>query len=957
MKKKYSSELSMLKDMFPDWTDTDLVFALEEADGDIPSTVEKITQGAVSQFAEVKKTKDRARSKVKEDTLAASSTGKDSSSSRARGRGGFDSTRGGRGRGSERGRGGHRGGRGGHTTTNGTGKEATEASIPTTESTAWENTAAADAANGSAGPAPVKAPAAVAESTKSAAPAVPAQKSWASMFAPKPAPAPVPKKAPVPQTAAAEPPAAATPQKDTTEAEVPAPAPEVPEPEAPAVLPHELPADRPDTSDGGEALDLTPSKDPLTEENVEHLPDTSVPPATLTAASTTGSLDPRNLTPLPQAQGARVPLGGYATSANRLAGTGVRSASFQRRVKEQQEAVVMPGHSAVDRAAVQFGSMGLNGEPGLDVDDEREDPETRQQPQHSPPSQPRASLPPAPRQPSDQPEAVQTAAVPTPKQAPGLPPASAQNQQQIQDPSLSQGAAHEQQSNQYNQYHRYGQQDLSAPGQQKQYDPFSHQGQQNHYDQYGQQHQQQQQPQSSFGGLSSAPSDYSSYYTSDHQQRGYNQYYGGSYAPQQDTRSQSSQNQPDAALGQQRSASGFGTGPNESAFGTQGQQQVSIRHLISGNSPFGVELRHDAAGAHVPVQPLPSTSGSMSPRSTQAVGAAIFRADSGLALSPSRKMLNHRASFPSLSAPSSQHIFIEYYSNKHPTQPQSRFDTHGPGSGNNTPNPVLGGQHQQNAPQSQHSMQQQGQHGGYGGAASGFPYGHQYYNSPYPQAYQNQFGFNGQPYYANQGNKGGYGANPYGGGLGYDSSSSAPGAPFGQGHQSANRAVSGSSALGGGLDDYNRGGSASQGFGSGINDSFQRSSSGFGAQGYGQQQNLGSGVQQESSADALKPFNTDANSAKPGPSPRPGSAVGSQQQSANLPPPQSQQHSGGFGSYQGFNQNYLGGLGGGQQSGQGGYGGQGQAGYNGYGGGFNQTYGQGYGSARGGWGQNYSQGH
>lgn len=45
MKKKYALELPMLKDMFPDWTDVDLVFALQESDGDIPSTVDKITQG------------------------------------------------------------------------------------------------------------------------------------------------------------------------------------------------------------------------------------------------------------------------------------------------------------------------------------------------------------------------------------------------------------------------------------------------------------------------------------------------------------------------------------------------------------------------------------------------------------------------------------------------------------------------------------------------------------------------------------------------------------------------------------------------------------------------------------------------------------------------------------------------------------------------------------------------
>lgn len=45
MKKKYSSTLPMLKEMFPDWTDDDLVFALEDADGDIGEAAAHITEG------------------------------------------------------------------------------------------------------------------------------------------------------------------------------------------------------------------------------------------------------------------------------------------------------------------------------------------------------------------------------------------------------------------------------------------------------------------------------------------------------------------------------------------------------------------------------------------------------------------------------------------------------------------------------------------------------------------------------------------------------------------------------------------------------------------------------------------------------------------------------------------------------------------------------------------------
>ena len=45
MKKLYSSQLPMLKELFSDWTDVDLCFALQETDGDLESTVERISEG------------------------------------------------------------------------------------------------------------------------------------------------------------------------------------------------------------------------------------------------------------------------------------------------------------------------------------------------------------------------------------------------------------------------------------------------------------------------------------------------------------------------------------------------------------------------------------------------------------------------------------------------------------------------------------------------------------------------------------------------------------------------------------------------------------------------------------------------------------------------------------------------------------------------------------------------
>ncbi|KAK3112828.1 RNAPII degradation factor [Teratosphaeriaceae sp. CCFEE 6253] len=1056
MKKKYALEVTLLKDMFPDWTDVDLVFALQEADGDVPATVDRITQGSVSQFSEVKKPKDRARSKVKDDSAMAGATDRPSARG-GRGRGGSDSARGGRGRGSDRARGGSRGGRGGHATANGTTKDATSTSVPTTESSAWDQPATAEetAAGGWDTPAAdatkdVSAeagqgawgngvttdatPAAASEGMKSSLiPEGGAKKSWASMFSlPKPTPAAAPAKQ---ATAPSQPPPAemeasgdvSAAYEDSIEAE---PEPETePEPALPAVeeafsdpLPEPSPV-APPTIDH-EELVLQPSQDALTEANVEHLPDESNAPATQTVASTIGSMDTRNLTPLPGQKPppiglSRPPMGGYATSAYRAAGVPGRSASYQRRVQEQQEAVVMPGHNAVDRAAVQFGSMGLNGEAGSDVDEDREEPETQQALQHSPPSQPRTSLPPAPRQMQ---ETARPEGLPTPKQAPGLPPASQHNQQQMQDAAMASSQTQDptQMNPAYNQYGHYGQpgvqQQDSGAQQQKPYDPFGQQTQQSPYDQYGtqqgqQQHAQQaQQPShAGFGGLSSAPNEYQSYYTSNEQQRNaYNQYYGGSYGPQ-DARSQVAQGSQEAGVGQQRTASGFGASSNESPYNTQAQQQAkeggdSVGHAHRDSATTmcmlpGARARTPRLSAIHPDMMAEVTAVSRLQAETNMLDFAPLQDLPDVA--PDTVLTSP---IPVTYLPSPVVYLSPSPSDMYRKQIPSRFGE-APGSGHNTPNPLLGGQHQQQAMPNaasqaqQHSMQQgqsaqqqQPQQGGYGQSA-GFPYGHPYYQSPYQQAYAAQHGYNQyqQPSPYGAGSSGGYpskqqqqqqqqqggmyASGPGGYGMGAQSSfdqhsaSPANAGAFGQNQQGSMRSASGmSSGLGGsggsGVDDYGRSsvqGSAHQSsaFG-GMGDPFARSASGFGGHGgYGQQ---GMGVGQDDASAGLKPY---GDSKAGGPSPglgqpgRPGSAANSAQGSAAQ---QAQQSA--FGGYPGFpsqGSQYGGGLGGlgghqqGQQQQQGQSAGMagGQGGYGAYGGGgFGQTYGGGYGS-RGGWGSNY----
>ena len=45
LKKRYHSELKTIKEMFPDWTDEDIAFALQETGGDLEGTIERISEG------------------------------------------------------------------------------------------------------------------------------------------------------------------------------------------------------------------------------------------------------------------------------------------------------------------------------------------------------------------------------------------------------------------------------------------------------------------------------------------------------------------------------------------------------------------------------------------------------------------------------------------------------------------------------------------------------------------------------------------------------------------------------------------------------------------------------------------------------------------------------------------------------------------------------------------------
>ncbi|KAH6678056.1 hypothetical protein B0J14DRAFT_687917 [Halenospora varia] len=904
LKRQYGSKVSTIKEMFPDWTDEDIVFALQETDGDLETTVGRITDGTISQWGEVSKTKkDRSRSKAKDSNTPFGDSTNQSRVSRG-GRAGFDSGRGGRGRGTDRGRGGK--GRGASVAhTNGSRKETVETTPHVEPAPAWGNTTsdeapAWDTTNATSTETPAlddaksteqptepwgaattgaaaSTAATVAKTTSSIIPDG-VKKSWASIFAP----APAPKKAPEPVEKPAEP---VKPEEHveppTKEPEPPTPEPTPVEPviETPPVV-EEPVATEPEVT-------INPSKDELTEDNLEQVPDTSAPAPTATAAGTAASSwDPRNVaTPSApysglqqgQAQAIRPPTTGFQASALKATGTSARTPSYQRRVLDQEEAVRMPGNREVDRAAVQFGAFNLNGSGDEDVDGDREEPETRgQPPQHSPVA-PRASLPPAPvQQPTAVPESF-----PTPKQSAGLPAAShttaapgLPSPQPL--PSAQSAAPQGPQSNtQFGQFGRYGQpgaQDQAIPP--KSYDAFSQQAPstQSPFEGYPNQPSQsqtqpQQQPQS--GAFSSAPNEFSSYYTADPQQRNaYNNFYQQQYGMQQ-----GGQNQEGPAS-QQRSYSGYNGPQSESSsqFPQSAAQPAQSRYATAGEGQNSGHTTPNPAAQ--PQQSGASQGGQPQPGHPQQPQGG-----------------NYPYGHPYFSSP-----YYAAYMNQ--------YQQYGAGNYPAGPYGAKGGLHQP--------------YQGYG-MTPGAPYEH----GSSPAA-------------------GGFGASSLhgrdsalGGGLGeYGRSAS------GQQASQAPAGLAGSGAFGGAHDAFGRGSSY---------------------QGQSQQHYNASQSTQQGSGDDLKPFGDSKGTNGPSPSlsqaGRPGSATNAAPGSV-LPPPQSQQS--GYGGYpahlqQGLHGSQAGSQYGGGLGGAAGHQAAGQGHQNSQYGAYQAFGGNYYGNSqqRGGWGGNY----
>ncbi|TWU74552.1 hypothetical protein ED733_006223 [Metarhizium rileyi] len=556
LRKQYGDKTSVIREMFPDWSEADVLFALQETNGDENEAVARIAEGTISQWGEVSKPKKATRTKAKEMTTAPSSDSTSSASRPARGGRAVSEGGRGRGRGSERGaRGGAGRGRSFQPSTNGTrNKENQQLSVPTEESSAWDSAKLKDDKPESKSTAAEKF--APIEHVK---PSAPAAKTWASMLrqstTAKPAPvAPKEVSAPKPNDLEAQP---------VSEPLTAAPEPFEPmEEETTPVAQRAVPVQLPVISEP--EIGLPPTQDELTETNLEQVVDVSNPPATGTAASTAAdSWDPRqspvsaSATPISAAhqqhQAQRSAASGYAASAIKAtADRSTRGPSLQRRVLDQEEAVRMPGNRELDRAAVKFGAFSLN-DGDDDVDGEREEPETRAQPPaDSPVALPRASLPP-----SSQPVAVPDS---FPQKAAGVVPSVGAGAVPT-GPAATQTSAPATQH-----YSRFGHADTVASTQ-KPLDPFnaaqSIPASQPPFDNFAAQttQPQAQQPGAAF---SSAPSDYSNYYTANQQERNPYNVYGQQYGAQQAAHSQHD------GISQQRPFAGYNTADNLSQYPQSG---------------------------------------------------------------------------------------------------------------------------------------------------------------------------------------------------------------------------------------------------------------------------------------------------------------------------------------------------------------------------------------------------
>ncbi|PTB76186.1 hypothetical protein M440DRAFT_1422307, partial [Trichoderma longibrachiatum ATCC 18648] len=70
LRKQYGDKTGVIREMFPDWSEADVLYALKETNGDATEAATRIADGTISQWGEVSKTKKTARTKAKDASSA-----------------------------------------------------------------------------------------------------------------------------------------------------------------------------------------------------------------------------------------------------------------------------------------------------------------------------------------------------------------------------------------------------------------------------------------------------------------------------------------------------------------------------------------------------------------------------------------------------------------------------------------------------------------------------------------------------------------------------------------------------------------------------------------------------------------------------------------------------------------------------------------------------------------------
>ncbi|KAJ1660707.1 RNAPII degradation factor [Dispira simplex] len=393
LRKKYVDKLVTLNELFPNWTDDDLLCTLEEAYGDLEITIDRISQGYVSQWGEVKGRKGNKRDRASQSPQAAAATAASGKRSDDRGAGGHNKSVAGKSQRNEKAR--ARGGAGKGQPNGPRAREPQQTRVTHTKDS-WAVSDAPLTADGWGSPTSPKVSDTPAKEpiTKPASQAPePSKMTWAKILGSKepkkPSPEPPASVEPIPETAGQP---STAPSVSTLEASAAPPSGELsvseqqpdsslPEPQVEMNQENQQVASRKDTTGQPPVSQLEES--PTTVEPfAEAKSAESQPPVSVE------SVLPEQETALHVTQPIPVPTPATKESVAQAIGTppGFKRPSSQQRRLRQEAPVVMPFGSTntADNLDVQFGSLGLAAGGGLNFGMNSN--ETRKEDHHQPTS-------------------------------------------------------------------------------------------------------------------------------------------------------------------------------------------------------------------------------------------------------------------------------------------------------------------------------------------------------------------------------------------------------------------------------------------------------------------------------------------------------------------------------------------------------------------------------------------